>query len=103
MIGRKPEAHNTFKDPLVINDYTLSRLENSALSSSVDHKLNRSRSLSPVLGRSVGSIGVRERSLSPSRFSPTLSQSMAFETRRRSSSPYLYDDYGNYRNRGKIM
>jgi len=67
---------------------------------SYDDGLNRSRSISPVLGRSISLIGGRARS--PSK----LSQSMDFERRGRSQSPqrYLYNDYDDYIGKdGKII
>ena len=60
--------------------------------------LIRSRSVSPVLGRSMGSTGGRARSPSPSRRSPSPS--------RRSQSPeqYLYNEYDDYTgDNGKII
>ncbi|CAF0984038.1 unnamed protein product [Rotaria sp. Silwood1] len=83
LIGRKPKSHTIFKDGLVINNYTLARPETSASLNSFDGDFNRSRSLSPVLGRSFSSTGGRARSLSPSR-------------RSRSPSQYLYNDYQDY-------
>ncbi|CAF2403414.1 unnamed protein product [Rotaria sp. Silwood2] len=95
LIGRRPKSHTIFKDGVVVNNYTLARGETSASLNSFDGDFNRSRSLSPVLGRSISSFGGRARSPSPSRRSLKLSQSMNFDSRERSRSPsqYLYNDY----------
>ena len=74
-------------DSLVINDYTAARPDTSMSLSLYESGLNRSQSLSPVLGRSITSMRGRSRSPSPSRRSPSPS--------RRSPSPrrYRVDDY----------
>jgi hypothetical protein len=92
--GRTPSSHAVLNDGLVINDYTLSRPEITTLLNSYDNDLNHSRSISPVLGRSISSIRGRTRS-------PKLSQSMDFERRERSQSPqrYLSNSYDD----GKII
>lgn len=101
LIGRKPKSHKVLNDGLVVNDFTLSRPESIASLYPYNDGLNQSRSLSPVLGRSIGSTG-RARSPSPSRRSPKLSQSMDFERRGRSlsSERYLTNDYDDD---GKII
>jgi hypothetical protein len=73
-----------------VNDYTLSRADSSVSLHSYDGDFYQSRSLSPVVGRSIGSTGERVRS-------PILSQSHDFERRQRSQSPqrYLHNDYSN--------
>ncbi|CAF0814455.1 unnamed protein product [Rotaria sordida] len=95
LIGRQPKSHTIFKDALVVNNYMLARPEKSTTLNSFDSGFYRSRSLSPVLGRSISPLDGRARSLSPSRRSPRLSQSMNFDNRERSRSPsrYLYNDY----------
>lgn len=77
-------------DSLVINDYTAARPDTSMSLSLYESGLNRSQSLSPVLGRSIATMRQRSRSPSPSRRSPSPS--------RRSPSPRRYqaDDYDDY-------
>jgi hypothetical protein len=67
-----------------VNDYTLSRPESSTSFYANGSVQNRSRSISPVVGRSIGLTGGRARS-------PKLSQSMDFERQARSLSPPQYD------------
>ncbi|CAF0793374.1 unnamed protein product [Adineta ricciae] len=90
LIGRKPDSHTVLTDSLVINDYTAARPDTSMSLSLYESGLNRSQSLSPVLGRSITSMRGRSRSPSPSRRSPSPS--------RRSPSPrrYRVDDYDDY-------
>lgn len=65
-------------DGLVINDFTLSRPETRATYQPIEENLNRSRSISPVLGRSLNSMVERARSRSRSP-SPKLSQSFDYD------------------------
>ena len=78
-------------DALVVNDYTLSRHGSSTSLYASDGALNRSRSISPVLGRSVDLTGGRART-------PKLTQSVNFERQARSQSPnrYLSNEYDGY-------
>ena len=100
LIGRKPKSHRVMSDGLVLNDYTLARDETS---NSLDGALDRSRSISPVIGRSIDLTRSRTRSPSPARRSPPLSQSADFE-RAGSPSRYLYNDSDDeYRDSGEFL
>jgi hypothetical protein len=86
-------------DGLVVNDYTLSRPESFTSFYASDSGLNRSRSISPVLGRSIDLTGGRGRS-------PKITRSINFERQARSQSPqrYLSNEYDGYiGNDGKVF
>ncbi len=75
----------------MVNDFTLARMESTTSLPAYDDDLNRSRSISPVLGHSIGLIGRQSRS-------PEVSQSLDFERQGRSlsSERYFSNDYNNY-------
>ena len=95
-LARRPKSHVVLNDGLVVNDFTLSRPDSSLSLHSNDGDLNRSRSISPVIGRSIALTEGRAHS-------PKLSQSMDFERQARSQSPprYLTNDY--IRDDGQIL
>ncbi|UJR20723.1 hypothetical protein I4U23_023845 [Adineta vaga] len=99
LIGRKPDSHTVLTDSLVINDYTVARPDTSMSLQLYDSGLNRSQSLSPVLGRSMATIERQSRSPSPSptRRSPSPSRRSPSPSRR-SPSPRRYQpiDYDVY-------
>lgn len=53
LIDRQPKSHQVLNDGLVINDYTLSRPDLSSSLNSLENDFQRSRSISPVVGRKV--------------------------------------------------
>lgn len=65
LIDRQPKSHQVLNDGLVINDFTLSRPDLSSSLNSLENDLQRSRSISPVVGRKVN----LTRSRSPERSS----------------------------------
>lgn len=88
LIGRQPLSHVVLNDGLVVNDYSLSRVDSSLSLHSLNGGTNRSRSISPGnIRNAAGSARARTRSPSASRRSARTSQSVDFERRRPSPSP----------------